>query len=94
MLALFAFLLDASSTYVGVDMLGYQNKHPSAALIGHMVGSDAILIPLVSLAVILALQQIETGNMSRNERGITLITIIVLGLSMGARNILRFTFGV
>lgn len=94
MLALFAFLLDASSTYVGVDMLGYHNKHPSAAFIGHMFGSNAILIPLVSIAVITALEQIETGNMSKNERGMTLIVITVLGLSMGARNILRFALGV
>lgn len=91
----FSFLLDSFSTYIGVDLLGYTNKHPLSTLLASIFGTGFILVPLsliLVLLIILLLEKDSKGN--EDEKYMTILTLIVLGLSMGARNLLAIAMGV
>jgi len=91
----FSFLLDSLTTYVGVDVLGYSNKHPFSAFLSSIAGTGAVLVPLslgIVLLVIMLLEKERGGN--EDEKYMLILTMIVLGFSMGARNLLAMVFGV
>lgn len=91
----FSFLLDSFTTYIGVDLLGYTNKHPLSTLLASIFGTGFILVPLsliLVLFIILLLERDSKGN--EDEKYMTILALIVLGLSMGARNLLAIAMGV
>ncbi len=94
-IVVFSFLLDSVTTYVGVDILGYTNKHPFSGFLTSIAGTGAVLVPLslgLVLLVILLLEKERGGN--EDEKYMLILTMIVLGFSMGARNLLAMVFGV
>ena len=93
--AVFSFLLDSFTTYIGVDILGYTNKHPFSSFLTSIFGTGAILIPvtLILVFVIVFLLEKDSGEDER-EKYMLALTLIVLGFSMGARNLLAMLFGV
>ncbi len=95
--AVFSFLLDSFTTYIGVDLLGYTNKHPFSSFLTSIFGTGAILIPLsliLVLVIILLLEKDSIEDQDKSEKYILTLTLIVLGFSMGARNLLAMVFGV
>lgn len=95
--AIFSFLLDSFTTYIGVDMLGYMNKHPFSSFLTSFVGTGAILIPLsliLVLVIVLLLERDSRDDQDKGEKYMLTLTLIVLGFSMGARNLLAMVFGV
>lgn len=95
--AIFSFLLDSFTTYIGVDMFGYINKHPFSSFLTSFVGTGAILIPLsliLVLLIILLLEKDSRDDQDKGEKHMLTLTLIVLGFSMGARNLLAMAFGV
>jgi uncharacterized membrane protein len=95
--AIFSFLLDSFTTYIGVDLLGYINKHPYSSLLTSIFGTGAILIPLSLILVFLIVLLLEKDSMKdkkQDEKYMMTLTLIVLGFSMGARNLLAMVFGV
>lgn len=88
-------MLDASSTYIGVDWLGYEEKHVVPTLLIHMLGSAAVLYP-VKLIVLLPLLAIlnESLRDDRDMWGILVLTLLVLGLAPATRNTLRMMLGI
>jgi uncharacterized membrane protein len=91
-----AHLLDASSSYIGIDLLGYQGKHVIERMIVEYTGSAAgmfllklgILIPVLYLLdIIFEEQEIELKNL-------VLLVLITIGLAPGVRNTLRMMLGV
>lgn len=88
-------MLDASSTYIGVDWLGYEEKHVVPTLLIHTVGSAAVMYPL-KLIVLLPLLVIldESLRNERDIRGILMLTLLVLGLAPAIRNTLRMMLGI
>lgn len=88
-------MLDASSTYIGVDWLGYEEKHVVPTLLIHIVGSAAVMYPL-KLIVLLPLLAVldESLRNDRGMRGILLLTLLVLGLAPATRNTLRMALGI
>ena len=95
--AIFSFLLDSFTTYIGVDLLGYTNKHPFSSFLTSIVGTGAVLIPLslvLVMLIILMLEKDSTKEKNTDEKYMLTLTLIVLGFSMGARNLLAMVFGV
>lgn len=95
--AIFSFLLDSFTTYIGVDLMGYTNKHPFSSFLTSFVGTGAVLIPLslvLSILIILMLEKDSTKEKDTDEKYMLTLTLIVLGFSMGARNLLAMVFGV
>lgn len=91
----FSFLLDSVTTYVGVDILGYTNKHPFSSFLTSIAGTGAVLVPLslgLVLLIILLLEKERGGN--EDEKYMMILTLIVLGFSMGARNLMAMVVGV
>ena len=95
--AIFSFALDSLTTYIGVDMFGYTNKHPFSSFLTSIFGTGAILIPLsltLIILIILLLEKDYREDQDKGEKYMLALTLIVLGFSMGARNLLALTFGV
>lgn len=95
--AIFSFALDSLTTYVGVDMMGYTNKHPFSSFLTTIFGTGAILVPLsmiLVLIIILLLEKDSRGDKDKGEKYMLSMTLIVLGFSMGVRNLLAMVFGV
>ena len=91
-----AHLFDASSSYIGIDFLGYQGKHVIEGMIVEYTGSAAgmfllklgILIPVLYLLdIIFEVQEIELKNL-------VLLILISIGLAPAVRNTLRMMLGV
>jgi len=95
--AIFSFLLDSFTTYIGVDLMGYTNKHPFSYLLASIFGTGAILIPLsliLVLLIIFLLEKDSNKDKKQDEKYMMALTLIVLGFSMGARNLLAIVLGV
>lgn len=95
--AVFSFALDSLTTYVGVDMMGYTNKHPFSSFLTNIFGTGAILVPLSLILVLIIILLLEKDSMEDKDKGekyMLALTLIVLGFSMGARNLLAMVFGV
>jgi len=95
--AVFSFMLDSFTTYIGVDLFGYINKHPFSSFLTSIFGTGAVLIPLSLILVILIIVMLEKDSREdkdKNEKYMLTLTLIVLGFSMGARNLLAMAFGV
>ncbi len=90
-------MMDSFTTYIGVDLFGYVNKHPFSAFLTSIFGTGAVLIPLSLIFVMVIAFLLEKDYREKDdkdEKYMLLLTIIVLGFSMGARNLLAMTFGV
>jgi uncharacterized membrane protein len=95
--AIFSFMLDSFTTYIGVDLFGYINKHPFSSFLTSIFGTGAVLIPLSLILVIVIaflLEKDSREDMKEDEKYMMTLTLIVLGFSMGARNSLAMAFGV
>ncbi len=95
--AIFSFVLDSLTTYIGVDLLGYTNKHPFSSFLPSIFGTGAILIPVSLILVILIILFLEKDSKedhNKDEKYMWALTLIVFGLSMGARNLLGMVLGV
>ncbi len=95
--AIFSFMLDSFTTYVGVDMMGYTNKHPFSSFLTSFVGTGAALIPLsliLVIVIVFLLEKDSKEDKNEDEKYMMTLTLIVLGFSMGARNLLAMAFGV
>lgn len=91
-------LLDASSTFVGVDFLGYYEKHVVPAFLIDLTGTAAVMYPLkllIFLPVIYILDtQFEEDDESKTLKTFLKLVIIMLGLAPACRNTLRMMLGV
>ncbi|NJD53047.1 MAG: DUF63 family protein [Candidatus Methanoperedens sp.] len=95
--AIFSFLLDSFTTYIGVDLLGYMNKHPFSSFLTSIFGTGAVLIPLsliLVMVIVFLLEKDSREDQDKDEKYMLTLTLIVLGFSMGARNLMAMVFGV
>jgi uncharacterized membrane protein len=99
---LFTHLLDASSTYVGMDWLGYYEKHVVPTFFIDIAGKFTdhpalVMYPLKLLVFIPIFYMLDSQfNEDKDKKFIPLVklVIIVLGLSPALRNTLRILMGV
>jgi uncharacterized membrane protein len=95
---LLVHLMDASSTYVGVDKLGYYEKHVLPSYLIKLTGTALVMYPLkltIFIGVLYLLDtQFEDDERSRNMKMLIKMVILVLGLSPAVRNTIRMTLGI
>ena len=98
---LFTHLLDASSTYVGMDWLGYYEKHVVPTFFIDIAGNFTdhpafVMFPLKLIVFIPVFYMLDSQFDDKDKKFIPLmkLVIIVLGLSPAVRNTLRIMMGV
>jgi uncharacterized membrane protein len=91
-----AHLLDASSSYIGIDLLGYQGKHVIERMIVKYTGSAAgmFLLKLGILIPVLYLLDICFEEQEIELKNLVLLVLITIGLAPGVRNTLSMVFWV
>ncbi|RZN34333.1 MAG: DUF63 family protein [Methanophagales archaeon ANME-1-THS] len=91
-----AHLLDATSSYIGIDLLGYTGKHVLEGLMVRYAGTAAGMIPL-KLGILIPLLYLLDTQFTEEEvelKNLVLLTLITIGLAPGVRNTLRLMLGV
>ncbi len=99
---LFTHLLDASSTFIGMDWLNYYEKHVAPTFFIDLAGNitdhpSLVMFPLKLLVFIPVLYILDNKLEDEKEKkltGIMKLAILVLGLSPAIRNTLRILMGV
>ncbi len=99
---LFVHLLDASSTFVGMDWLGYYEKHVAPTFFIDLAGNytdhpSLVMYPLKLLVFIPVLYMLDNKFDTDKEKKLVdllKLAILVLGLSPATRNTLRILMGV
>jgi uncharacterized membrane protein len=94
LMILFAHMLDASSTYIGVDWFSYYEKHVVPTFLIDLTGSAAIMFPLKLLILLPVLSMIDRSIEDPSMRNLVKLTLITLGLAPAIRNTLRLALGV
>lgn len=99
---LFTHLLDASSTFIGMDWLNYYEKHVAPTFFIELAGNftdhpSLVMYPLKLLVFIPVLYILDNKIEDENEKkliSILKLAILVLGLSPALRNTFRILMGV
>ena len=99
---LFTHLLDASSTFIGMDWLNYYEKHVAPTFFIDIASNFTdhpvlVMFPLKLLVFIPVLYMLDNKLEDEKEKkliGIMKLAILVLGLSPAVRNTLRILMGV
>lgn len=89
-----AHMFDASSTFIGYS-LGYTEKHVLPTLLIDATGTAGVMFPLklaVVLPVLYYLELFDEG--SETFETLLYLTVLVLGLGPGTRNVTRMAMGV
>jgi uncharacterized membrane protein len=94
LMILYAHMLDASSTYMGVDWFGYYEKHVVPTFLIALTGSAAVMFPLKLLVLLPVLSMIDKSVEDRALKNLIKLTLITLGLAPAVRNTLRLALGV
>lgn len=95
---LLAHFMDASSTYIGVDKLGYYEKHVVPTYLIQLTGTALVMYPLklfIFIGVLYLLDtQFEEDKQSSNMKMLIKMVILILGLSPATRNTIRMMLGI
>ncbi len=89
-------LLDVTSSYIGIDLLGYSGKHVMEGIMVKYMGSAAgmYLLKLGILIPVLYLLDTQFNERERELKNLVLLTLLVIGLAPAVRNTLRMVFGI
>jgi uncharacterized membrane protein len=90
----FAHLLDASGTFIGIDYFHFGEEHILPEIFINLAGTAAVMIPLKLVVVGAVLYFLEKWRREEGEDlyyRIIKITIFILGLGPGTRNSLLLT---
>jgi uncharacterized membrane protein len=91
---IYVHMLDASSTYYGVDWFSYYEKHVVPTFLINLTGSAAIMFPLKLAILLPVLSMIDKSLQDPSLRNLTKLTLITLGLAPAIRNTLRLALGI
>lgn len=89
-------LLDASSTFVGMDLLGYYEKHVVPTFLINLTGTASIMYPL-KLGIFIPALYLLDNHLSHEDtrlKNLMKLAILVLGLAPAIRNTLRIILGI
>jgi uncharacterized membrane protein len=91
---IYAHMLDASSTYFGVDWFSYYEKHVVPTYFINLTGSAIVMFPLKLLVLLPVLYMVDRSMREPSLRNLTRLALITLGLAPAVRNTLRLALGV
>ena len=92
-----AHLLDATSSFIGIDLLGYTGKHVIEGLIVEYTGTAAGMYLLKLGILVPILYVLETQFTEKDEealKNLVLLALLMIGLAPAVRNTLRMMLGV
>lgn len=84
---IFAHMLDASGTFIGVNYYGFSEEHILPEIFINLAGNAAVMIPL-KLTVVLAVLYLIEKSKKDDLYNITKVILFILGFGPGARNAL------
>ncbi|WP_456368816.1 DUF63 family protein [Geoglobus sp.] len=90
---LFAQLIDGSTSFLGIQFLGYWELHVVPRYFISLLG-PWVMIPLKLAVIIPILYILDREEEDRNLAGFIKFVLFTLGFAPGIRNGLRMTFGV
>ena len=92
---IWAHVFEATSTFIGVDFLGYGEKHVMSTFMIDYSGTGAVMYPL-KLLIILPILYILDKHLSDEPKtgNLAKLAILMLGLAPGLRNMLRMMLGI
>mgnify|MGYP001139489026 CR=1 FL=1 len=98
-LIVFGHLLDASATSIGVDFIGYQEKHVLPSFLMNTFDTAFVMFPLKLLFILPAIYYIdrvaeESEEGSKHIIALVRLAILVLGFAPGTRDLIRLALGV
>jgi uncharacterized membrane protein len=94
LLILYVHMLDASSTYIGMDWFEYYEEHVVPTLLINFIGTAMVMFPLKILIILAVLSLIDKSLEDPSLRNLTKLVLITLGLAPAARNTLRLALGI
>ncbi|MHC1567589.1 MAG: DUF63 family protein [Candidatus Syntropharchaeia archaeon] len=89
-----AHLADATSSYIGIDFLGYTGKHVVEGMIVKYAGSAIWMYPLKLGICIPVLYLLETEIDEDELKNLILLALLVIGLGPAVRNTTRMVLGI
>lgn len=90
---IFAHMLDASGTFIGIDFFGFSEEHILPEIFINLAGTALVMIPVKLVVVLLALYYLDKWREEGDEvlyRAIKLV-FFILGFGPGSRNSLLLT---
>jgi len=95
LLILYSHMLDASSTYIGVNWMDYYEKHVVPSYLIDLTGTALVMYPLKLVILIPVLSLIDTTlQEDTNLRNMAKLALLTLGLAPAMRNTIRLTLGI
>jgi uncharacterized membrane protein len=94
LMIIYAGMLDASSTYLGMDYFGYYEKHVVPTYVINLVGTAAVMYPLKLMILLPILSIIDKTLEEATLRNLAKLVLITLGLAPAVRNTIRLALGV
>jgi uncharacterized membrane protein len=93
-LLLAAHLFDASTTFIGIDVMGYVEKHVVPIFFIDLIGTAAVMYPLKLIVLLPAIYVID-DEMKDDKFGRRFVkfVIFVLGMGPGIRNMTMLLMG-
>jgi len=88
-----AHLLDASTTFMAVDYYGYFEQHVLPDYIYNLSGTAITMFPLKIIVISISLYLIDNYIDDETIAGTLKLTIFILGLAPGIRNLLTLAMG-
>ncbi len=88
-----AHLFDASSTFIAVDFYGYWEQHVLPGALISRLGTAAIMFPLKITVILAAIYLIDFYIEDKTVRNVLKLSIFILGLAPGLRNLLSLSMG-
>ncbi|RLF84739.1 hypothetical protein DRN34_05250, partial [Thermococci archaeon] len=93
----YAHFYDATTTFVGVDFLGYWEQHVLPRYLMNLTGTAAVMYLLKFSVLMIALYLMEELQESESEKELMdfiKMVMFILGFAPGTRNLLRMLMGV
>ena len=90
-------LVDASSSYIGIEKLGYVGKHVVESFLIKYTDSALVMYPLkiiILIPTLYILHEYFTDEGEIDLKNLVLLVVLVLGFAPGVRNTIRMTLGV
>jgi uncharacterized membrane protein len=94
LMILYAHMLDASSTYIGVDWFGYYEKHVVPTYLIELFGTAAVMFPLKLIILLPVLSMVDKSLQEPSLKNLIKLALIILGLAPAVRNTLRLALGI
>ncbi|AAL82137.1 DUF63 domain-containing protein [Pyrococcus furiosus DSM 3638] len=93
----YAHFYDATTTFVGVDFMGYWEQHVLPRLLIGLTGTAAVMYVLkfiILFAAVWLLKELEKEGEEKELLDFIKMVIFILGFAPGTRNLLRMLMGV